>query len=227
VRSVRHALSAAAVAAVALGGLTAWGGLGVAASPTVDTAIESTADPQPVAEARPIGAETRAAGNAVAPRTTRVRPPRPVPSTTTRPAPSTTTGPAPTSPPAAPSSVARQILTRVNAERATAGCKAVVLDARLTAAAAGHAQDMATNDYFSHTSRDGRTFVDRITAQGYPVPRSENIAAGQPTATAVLDAWMASAGHRANILDCSAVAMGAASAKGGTYGIYWVQDFGR
>ena len=120
-----------------------------------------------------------------------------------------------------------QILTRVNAERAKAGCKAVVLDPRLTAAAAGHAQDMATNDYFSHTSRDGRTFVNRIKAQGYPVPRSENIAAGQPTVTAVMDAWLASAGHRANILDCSAVAMGAASAKGGTYGIYWVQDFGR
>jgi uncharacterized protein YkwD len=223
VRSVRHALTAAAVAAVALGGLTAFTGLDVTASPTVDTAVESTAVPQPVAEARPIGADRAAA--AVTPRTTRVRPPRPVPSTTTRPAPSTTTRP--TTPPAAPSSVEGQILTRVNAERAKAGCEAVALDARLTAAAAGHAQDMARNNYFSHTSRDGRTFVDRITAQGYPVPRSENIAAGQPTVTAVMDAWMASAGHRANILDCSAVAMGAASAKGGSYGIYWVQDFGR
>jgi uncharacterized protein YkwD len=86
---------------------------------------------------------------------------------------------------------------------------------------------MATNHYFSHTSRDGRTFVDRITAAGYPVPRSENIAAGQPTVAAVMDAWMGSAGHRANILDCSALAMGAASAQGDTYGIYWVQDFGR
>ena len=93
--------------------------------------------------------------------------------------------------------------------------------------AAGHAQDMATNNYFSHTSKDGRSFVDRIKAQGYPVPRSENIAAGQPTVTTVMDAWMASSGHRANILDCSAVAMGAASATGGSYGIYWVQDFGR
>lgn len=102
-----------------------------------------------------------------------------------------------------------------------------MLDARLTAAAAGHAQDMATNNYFSHTSRDGGTFIDRITAQGYPVPRSENIAAGQPTVTTVMDAWMASAAHRANILDCSVVAMGAASANGGSYGIYWVQDFGR
>ena len=189
--------------------------MGDVAAPTVHTAVGSAADPQPVAETRAVA--VAAARSVVAPRTTRVRPPR----VTTRPTPPPTTQPAP------PSSVAGQILTRVNAERAKVGCKAVVLDARLTAAAAGHAQDMATNNYFSHTSRDGRTFVDRITAQGYPVPRSENIAAGQPTVTAVMDAGMASAGHRANILDCSAVAMGAASAKGGTYGIYWVQDFGR
>jgi len=200
VRSVRHALCAAAVAAVALGGLTAFTGLGDAV-------------PAPVGAAAPETHEVAAVAvrSAVTPRTTRVRP-RP----TTAPRP-TTTAPTP----------ATQILSRVNAERAKAGCKAVVLDPRLAAAAAGHAQDMATNNYFSHTSRDGRTFVDRIKAQGYPVPRSENIAAGQPTVTAVMDAWMASSGHRANILDCSAVAMGAASAKGGSYGIYWVQDFGR
>jgi uncharacterized protein YkwD len=42
-----------------------------------------------------------------------------------------------------------------------------------------------------------------------------------------MDAWMGSAGHRANILDCTAVTMGTASARGGSYGIYWVQDFGR
>jgi uncharacterized protein YkwD len=188
------------VAAVALGGLTAFTGLGDAV-------------PAPVGAAAPETHEVAAVAvrSAVTPRTTRVRP-RP----TTAPRP-TTTAPTP----------AAQILSRVNAERAKAGCKAVVLDPRLAAAAAGHAQDMATNNYFSHTSRDGRTFVDRIKAQGYPVPRSENIAAGQPTVTAVMDAWMASAGHRANILDCSAVAMGAASANGGSYGIYWVQDFGR
>jgi len=197
VRSVRHALCAAAVAAVALGGVTAFTGLGDAA-------------PQPVGAADPETHEVAAVAvrSTVTPRTTRARP-RPTATTPRPPAPAT------------------QILARVNAERAKAGCKAVVLDPRLTAAAAGHAQDMATNNYFSHTSRDGRTFVDRIKAQGYPVPRSENIAAGQPTVTAVMDAWMASSGHRANILDCSAVAMGAASANGGSYGIYWVQDFGR
>jgi uncharacterized protein YkwD len=42
--------------------------------------------------------------------------------------------------------------------------------------------DAATNNYFSHTSRDGMTFVTRIKAEGYPTPRSENIAAGNSTA---------------------------------------------
>ena len=209
-RSARHALSAAALAAVALGGLTACNDFDLAALQSTAQAaavpaVHTTAAPRPVA--------------AVArPTTTRARP---APSRTPRP----TTTPTTTRP--TPSGVAAQLLTLVNAQRAKAGCKAVTLDARLTAAAAGHAQDMATHDYFSHTSRDGRTFVDRIEAPGYPVPRSENIAAGQPTVAAVMNAWMRSAGHRANILDCSAVAMGAASAHGGSYGIYWVQDFGR
>lgn len=209
-RSARHALSAAALAAVALGGLTACNDFDLAALQSTAQAaavpaVHTTAAPRPVA--------------AVArPTTTRARP---APSRTPRP----TTTPTTTRP--TPSGVAGQLLTLVNAQRAKAGCKAVTLDPRLTAAAAGHAQDMATHDYFSHTSRDGRTFVDRIRAAGYPVPRSENIAAGQPNVAAVMDAWMGSAGHRANILDCSAVAMGAASAHGGSYGIYWAQDFGR
>ncbi len=207
-RSVRHALSAAALAAVALGGLTACNDLDLVAlrataQAAAVPAVRTTTPPRPV----------------VAVPTTRART---APSRTPRPA----TTPAP--PTAQPSSgVAAQILTLVNARRVKVGCKAVTLDPRLTAAAAGHAQDMATNDFFSHTSRDGRTFVGRIKAAGYPTPRSENIAAGQPTVAAVMDAWMGSAGHRANILDCSATAMGAANAPGGTYGIYWVQDFGR
>jgi len=213
VRSARHALSAAALVAVALGGLTAcndfdFAALQSTAQAAAVPAVHTTGAPRPVAAvARPTTTRARPAPS---------RTPRPTTTpTTTRPTPSGVAG------------VAGQILTLVNAQRAKAGCKAVTLDARLTAAAAGHAQDMATHDYFSHTSRDGRTFVDRITAAGYPVPRSENIGAGQPTVAAVMDAWMGSAGHRANILDCSAVAMGAASAHGGSYGIYWVQDFGR
>ncbi len=207
-RSARHALSAAALTAVALGGLAACG---------LDIASVQAA-------ARPV-ASTAAAASARG--TTSAAPlaslPRPTTAPLISPAPTTTPG---TAKPA-DTSVAGPLLKIVNADRVKAGCRVVTLDSRLTAAAAGHAKDMAAANYFSHTSKDGRTFVDRIRAQGYPAPKSENIAAGQPTVTAVMNAWMKSSGHRANILDCSATQMGAAVAKGGSYGVYWVQDFGR
>lgn len=231
-RSARHVLSAAALAALALGGLTACNDLDIAA---LQTAAHATGTPASTAQRAPDAATTAAAGGAVrasaAPTTTsRSGHPTPPSATSTKPTtkpttPTTSVGSTAAKP--AASSVAGQILSFVNGARIKAGCKPVSLDGRLTAAAAGHAQDMAANDYFSHTSKDGRTFVDRIKDEGYATPRSENIAAGQPGVTAVMDAWMASSGHRANILDCTATQMGAASAKGGTYGIYWVQDFGR
>jgi uncharacterized protein YkwD len=123
--------------------------------------------------------------------------------------------------------VAAQVLTLVNAERARAGCGALATSSALQTAAQGHSADMAANDYFSHTSQDGRTFSDRIRAAGYTGGAiAENIAAGQATASAVMTSWMNSPGHRANILNCAYRYLGVGYAKGGTYGTYWTQDFG-
>jgi uncharacterized protein YkwD len=129
---------------------------------------------------------------------------------------------------AAPSA-AQQVLALVNTARSEAGCGPVRLDPRLNAAASKHSTDMATNDYFSHTGRNGSTFVTRIAAEGYPTARSENIAAGNATARATVTQWMNSAGHRRNILDCSAkdMGVGVASNPRSTYRTYWTQDFGR
>ena len=129
----------------------------------------------------------------------------------------------------AAASPAQQMLTLVNAERSKAGCGPVRLDARLTAAASKHSADMAANNYFSHTSRNGAGFVTRIKAEGYPTPRSENIAAGRTTAQQTLTQWMNSAGHRRNILDCTAkdMGLGVTSNPRSTYRTYWTQDFGR
>ena len=113
------------------------------------------------------------------------------------------------------------VLNLVNAHRAAASCPALRADDQLARAATLHAQDMVDQGYFSHTSLDGRTFGDRVTAQGYARPGGENIAAGQQTAQAVVDAWMASEGHRANILNCDFTAMGL-----GRAGNTWVQVFG-
>ena len=183
------------------------------------------------AAGRPLGSAAQA-GQPAQP----VQPPAPAPTTTTE-APPTTTEPPPPPPPAptttqppAPTTTAPpagqtdQVVALVNEERAGAGCPAVTVDARLIAAAQGHSSDMAANGYFSHTSQDGRTFADRIRAAGYPSPAAENIAAGQRSARQVMQAWMNSSGHRANILNCGIRTIGVGL---DTRGWYWTQNFGR
>ena len=124
-------------------------------------------------------------------------------------------------------STASQVISLVNAARADAGCGPVSASGALTSAAQAHSADMAANDYFSHTSQDGRSFADRIRAAGYSGGAlAENIAAGQSSASSVMAGWMDSAGHRANILNCTYRHIGVGVAQGGSYGTYWTQDFG-
>ena len=111
-----------------------------------------------------------------------------------------------------------------NAARARNGCGALTSDRRLNVAAQGHSEDMAANDYFSHTGQDGSSFADRIRAAGHPSPGGENIAQGQEDADEVVQAWMDSPGHRRNILDCAYTSIGVGYEPGGRY---WTQDFGR
>lgn len=123
-----------------------------------------------------------------------------------------------------------QVTALVNQERARiSDCPALRTDEQLRTAARRHSQDMATNDYFSHDSQDGRSFVDRIAAAGYPRNQAggENIAMGYRTPADVMTGWMNSEGHRANILNCSfkAIGVGLGRTSGGT--LYWTQDFGR
>ncbi|QFZ24361.1 CAP domain-containing protein [Saccharothrix syringae] len=119
-----------------------------------------------------------------------------------------------------------RVFELTNAERAAQGCPTLAADDRLDAAARAHSADMAAQNYFDHVSRDGRSFVDRVKAAGYPSPGAENIAAGQRTPEAVVKGWMESPGHRANILNCKLKALGVGMARGGSYGIYWTQNFG-
>jgi uncharacterized protein YkwD len=177
---------------------------GTAPSPTApsSTAPATTAPPAPTTTA--------------APTTTSAPPP------STAPSPPPTTAPPPPAPPA-PAGVADQVAALANEARAGAGCAPLRVDARITAAAQAHSDDMAANDYFSHDSLDGRSFADRLRAAGYPSPGGENIAQGQRSAQSVHQSWMNSSGHRANILNCGFTTIGVGVNQSAWT---WTQDFG-
>lgn len=122
--------------------------------------------------------------------------------------------------------LAAKAVDLTNVERQNNGCGPVTANDRLTAAALGHSQDMADNDYFDHTSQDGRTPWDRAEAAGYHNAIGENIAMGYTTAESVIDGWMNSEGHRANILNCDAAEIGIGVARSGDGPLYWTQMFG-
>jgi subtilisin family serine protease len=137
-------------------------------------------------------------------------------------------GPMPQPDTGAPSAEAAQVLVLVNQERAKVGAPALVFHSTLSQAAQGHAADMAARGYFSHYTPPSNTDPGaRLRQAGYAwVTYAENIAAGYPTAEAVVTAWMGSAGHRANILNARLREIGVGIATGGPYGKYWVTDFG-
>jgi uncharacterized protein YkwD len=123
-----------------------------------------------------------------------------------------------------------EVIDLVNVERAAEGLPPLTYDANLAAAARGHSEDMGLNNYFSHTNLEGHGACDRMTDAGYNWNYcGENIAAGQPTPESVIDTWMASPGHRANILNpnfCD-IGVGYAYVASSTFGHYWTQNFGR
>ncbi|SCL20325.1 CAP domain-containing protein [Micromonospora inyonensis] len=118
-----------------------------------------------------------------------------------------------------------QVVALVNAERAKAGCGAVSVDAKLTTAAQRHSEDQATHQKMSHTGSDGSDVGDRLARVGYDWRGyGENVAWNQQTPAAVMAAWMNSAGHRANILNCAFTEIGVGVAR--SNGPYWTQVFG-
>jgi uncharacterized protein YkwD len=117
------------------------------------------------------------------------------------------------------------VLALVNEARAGAGCDAVTADGGLAGVARGHSEGMRDRDFFGHTDLDGRSPFDRAAQAGVTNARAENIARGQRDAAAVVEAWLASPGHRQNILNCSYRTMGLGIATG-TGGPWWTQMFG-
>ncbi|MFI5912905.1 CAP domain-containing protein [Dactylosporangium sp. NPDC051541] len=176
-------------------------------------ASDPAASPDPTENATASAAPTTAA-----PPTTAAAP------KTTKPTTKKTTG----APAGGGSNVAyeNQVLAIVNTERAKAGCQPLTYNAKLRTAAFKHSADMAAKDYFSHDSQDGTSFAARISNEGYRWSNAaENIAKGQKTPEDVMNAWMNSSGHRANILNCKLKDLGVGLAYQGKTPI-WTQDFG-
>ncbi len=119
-----------------------------------------------------------------------------------------------------------QVLALVNKERAAAGCSPLTSNAKLVEAADDYSDVMAASGVMSHTGPDGSTMTSRVEAAGYAWSTlGENIAQGQSDAAAVMDAWMNSPGHKANILNCSFKEIGV-GVHFGDGGPWWTQNFG-
>jgi uncharacterized protein YkwD len=134
---------------------------------------------------------------------------------------------------AAPSEAADGMVARVldltNAQRRQAGLGPLSLSSQLSDAAQKYSQVLATSGCFEHTCGPVPNFVDRIGQSGYGgwTSLGENIAAGYPTPEAVVGGWMASPGHRENILSPSYSEVGIGIVSGsGQLGTYWTEEFG-
>ncbi len=118
---------------------------------------------------------------------------------------------------------ASQVVALVNAERAKQGLSALKVDTKVQQAALVRAQESAQS--FSHTRPNGSSFSTALTEAGVSFRRSgENIAYGQSTPQQVMNAWMNSSGHRANILNENFTTIGVGyTVINGT--AYWAQLF--
>ena len=121
------------------------------------------------------------------------------------------------------SSAASEVVRLTNSARSQNGYAALVEDGALSEAAAVRAREIARR--FSHTRPSGASFSSALSESGVSYLRAgENIASGQKSASEVVNAWMNSPGHRANILNSSYSRIGSASVNiDGT--LYWVQLF--
>ncbi|GAJ74455.1 putative membrane protein [Vibrio sp. JCM 18905] len=135
---------------------------------------------------------------------------------------------------------AEQMLAAVNSARSTTQqCGATTMPPvggaltwsyALESAAYRHSSDMANSDFMSHTGSDGSNMSDRVNATGYAWSAiGENVAVGQSSINAVVNAWLSSEGHCLNIMSSDFDQMGASLVENhsASYGYYWTQVFAK
>jgi uncharacterized protein YkwD len=132
------------------------------------------------------------------------------------------------------STFAAQVVQLTNAQRTQAGLKPLTANTALTTAAQQYAGVLSSDACFAHTCPPVADLATRLKNAGYSFSGytswtyGENIAAGYQTPSAVVAGWMASPGHRANILNANFkdIGVGLVYKAGTRYGYYWVEDFG-
>lgn len=120
------------------------------------------------------------------------------------------------------------LVTLINQERATQGLTTLEAEPRLMAAAQVHSHDMADHNFFDHAGSDGSEPGDRITRQNYDWRFfAENLACNYPTAETVMQGWLDSPGHRANMLapEAEQIGIGLVYAPGTDCVYYWTAIF--
>jgi uncharacterized protein YkwD len=128
-------------------------------------------------------------------------------------------------------------LCLLNEKRAANGLAALTENARLTSASVGYSRRMVDQAFFAHESPDGGTLVDRLTSAGYRLDDAwvvgENLGWGQgalATPRSMVEAWMGSPGHRANLLSADYAEVGLGLAIGTpadrSWGATYTTDFG-
>ncbi len=191
---------------------------------TVSTTAVSTTTPQPSSTTVPAPTST--------PTTAAAPPPAPAVTTAPAPAPETTSPPPPPPPPppapvASGGSTSSQAIELANQQRAAAGLPALASSGVLNGAAAQHSADQAGRDRMGHDGSDGSSVGDRVAANGGGFSTwGENVAYGYGSASAVIDGWMGSSGHRANMLNPAFTQVGVAYAESAGGTLYWTMVLG-
>jgi uncharacterized protein YkwD len=118
-------------------------------------------------------------------------------------------------------------LAEINAYRAANGLPSLVLDARLSRAAAAQSADQARRGRMGHNGSDGSGPMDRAARAGYrPKIASENVAAGYKSFSDVMHGWEGSSGHRENLLRQNVKAVGIAMSQSSDGRAFWTLVLG-
>ncbi len=124
--------------------------------------------------------------------------------------------------------LAAQTISLVNSHRATLGLRPLAVGSALQASAVWKARHMAKYGYMAHADPAppvARSAAERMAACGVSGSWGENIAAGYPTPASVVNGWLNSPGHRANIENASYTAIGSGAAASGSGQLYWAHTF--